>query len=176
MTGPAVVGMLLLVLLVLVVLVGVVLSVKVVPQQHAFVVERLGRYLRTLGPGLNIVTPYVDRVRARFTLLPQRIELAPLRVTVADGTVVAVRPVIHFTVTDPVRATYEVASFHLSMEQLTATAVRNLLSGLDGYSALTARDELHSALLEVLGEAAEAWGLKISGIDVPQIERIQQPQ
>jgi len=172
-TGPAVVGMLLLVLLVLV---GVVLSVKVVPQQHAFVVERLGRYLRTLGPGLNIVTPYVDRVRARITLLPQRIELAPLRVTVADGTVVAVRPVIHFTVTDPVRATYEVASFHLSMEQLTATAVRNLLSGLDGYSALTARDELHSALLEVLGEAAEAWGLKISGIDVPQIERIQQPQ
>ena len=134
-------------------------------------VERLGRYLRTLGPGLNIVTPYVDGVRARITLLPQRIELAPLRVTVADGTVVAVRPVIHFTVTDPVRATYEVASFHLSMEQLTATAVRNLLSGLDRYSALTARDQLRR-LLEVLGEAAEAWGLKISGIDVPQIERI----
>ncbi len=161
------------VLLVFVVLVLALfaMAVKVVPQQHAFVVERLGRYQRTAGPGLNIIAPVLDKVRARITLQPQRIEMAPIEVTVADGTVVSIRPVIHFAVTDAVKATYEVASFHLSLEQLTTTAVRNLLAGLDGYAALTARDELQTALVEVLGEAAADWGLRIESIEVPRIER-----
>lgn len=161
---------------VLVVLALIAMSITVVPQNTAFVVERFGSYTCTLTPGLTLLMPFADRVRARVTLLPQRIEPAPLRVTVADGTAVSLQPLIHFTVTDPVRATYEVTSFHLALEQLTATAVRNLMSGLDGHSALAARDELQTALLDVLGEAAEAWGLHISSIEVLQLERIGLPQ
>jgi regulator of protease activity HflC (stomatin/prohibitin superfamily) len=153
------------------VLVLLALSVKVVPTSTAFVLERLGAYSRTLEPGVAVVVPVVDRVKARVSLQPQRLTLPATRVTAADGGWLSVRPEIVYAVVDPVKATYEVASFQLSLEQLAGTALRKLLSGLDPAAATRARGELRAALLDVLGEPVAGWGLRIDDVEVPAIER-----
>jgi regulator of protease activity HflC (stomatin/prohibitin superfamily) len=161
---------------VVVVLVLVGLSVKVVPANTAFVLERLGAYSRTLGSGLAFVVPVVDRVRARVSLVPQRLTLSATRVTAADGSWISVRPEVVYAVVDPVAATYEVASFQLSLEQLATTALRKLLSGMESAAAVASRDELGAALLDVLGEAAAGWGLRIDEVEVASIERARPPR
>ncbi len=116
---------------VLVLLVLVAMAVKVVPGDTAFVVERFGRYSRTLAPGVTLTVPFADRVKARVSLLPHQLALAPTKVMAADGHWFSVSPAVTYAVADPVLATYAVASFHLSLQQLAATAVRKLASGLD---------------------------------------------
>ena len=160
---------------VLVLLVLVAMAVKVVPGDTAFVVERFSRYSRTLAPGVTLTVPFADRVKARVSLLPHQLALAPTKVMAADGHWFSVSPAVTYAVADPVLATYAVASFHLSLQQLAATAVRKLASGLDA-SAFGDREELCAALADVLGDAAREWGLRVTGVEVPAIQPAEPPE
>ncbi|ADP80345.1 SPFH domain-containing protein [Pseudofrankia inefficax] len=166
MTG----GLIVVAVLAFVALVFVMRSVKVVPQARAVVVERLGRYHRTLVPGLAIVLPFVDRVRERIDLREQVVAFPPQPVITEDNLVVGIDTVLYFQVTDPRAATYEIANFIQAIEQLTVTTLRNVIGGLHLEAALTSRDQINTALRGVLDEATGKWGIRVNRVEIKAIE------
>jgi regulator of protease activity HflC (stomatin/prohibitin superfamily) len=130
------------------VLVTVAKSVRTVPQQRMDVVERLGKYKRTLSPGLNLLVPFVDAVRTKVDMREQVVAFPPQPVITSDNLVVSIDTVLYFKVVDPVRATYEIANFLQAIEQLTVTTLRNVIGSLDLERALTSREEINRHLSE----------------------------
>jgi regulator of protease activity HflC (stomatin/prohibitin superfamily) len=151
-------------------LITVMRSVRVVPQQRMYVVERLGRYSRTLTPGLNILVPFVDAVRARVDMREQVVSFPPQPVITSDNLVVSIDTVLYFRVTDPVKATYEIANFLQAIEQLTVTTLRNVIGSLDLERALTSREEINRHLSGVLDETTGRWGIKVTRVEIKAIE------
>jgi len=152
------------------VLVTVMRSVRVVPQQRMYVVERLGRYQRTLTPGLNFLVPFVDAVRAKVDMREQVVSFPPQPVITSDNLVVSIDTVLYFRVTDPVKATYEIANFLQAIEQLTVTTLRNVIGSLDLERALTSREEINRHLSGVLDETTGRWGIKVTRVEIKAIE------
>ncbi len=163
---------LLIVALVLVLFVVAVLvkAVRIVPQARARNVERLGRYQRTLTPGLNIVVPFVDRVYPAIDLREQVVTFAPRPVITEDNLVVEIDTVLYFQVTDPRSAAYEIASYLQAVEQLTVTTLRNVVGSMDLERTLTSRDEINSRLREVLDEATGKWGLRVNRVEIKAVD------
>jgi regulator of protease activity HflC (stomatin/prohibitin superfamily) len=163
---------LLIVALVLVLFVVAVLvkAVRIVPQARARNVERLGRYQRTLTPGLNIVVPFVDRVYPAIDLREQVVTFAPRPVITEDNLVVEIDTVLYFQVTDPRSAAYEIASYLQAVEQLTVTTLRNVVGSMDLEQTLTSRDEINSRLREVLDEATGKWGLRVNRVEIKAVD------
>src|SRR5881396_2668156 len=162
-------------LIVLLVVAGFVLltlarTVRIVPQARAGVVERLGRYSRTLTPGLAIVVPFVDRVREMVDLREQVVSFAPQPVITEDNLVVEIDTVIYFQVTDPKAATYEIANYIQAIEQLTVTTLRNVIGGLDLEATLTSRDQINGQLRGVLDEATGKWGIRVNRVEIKAID------
>jgi regulator of protease activity HflC (stomatin/prohibitin superfamily) len=158
-----------LVIVVLVILV-VARSVRIVPQARAGVVERLGRYHRTITPGLNLITPFVDRLRPLIDLREQVVSFPPQPVITEDNLVVGIDTVIYFSVTDPRAATYEVANFLQAIEQLTITTLRNVIGGMDLEATLTSRDQINGQLRGVLDEATGKWGIRVNRVELKSID------
>ena len=158
--------------LVIVVLVIIILgkSVTIVPQAQAKVVERLGRFSRTLSPGLSVLVPFVDRVRATIDLREQVISFPPQPVITADNLQVGIDTVVYFQVTDPRLAVYGIANYITGMEQLTTTTLRNVVGGLNLEGALTGRDGINSQLREVLDGTTGPWGLRVARVEIKAIE------
>src|SRR3954447_13945445 len=102
-------------------------SIRIVPQQRMDVVERLGKYKRTLSPGLNLLVPFVDSVRSKVDMREQVVSFPPQPVITSDNLVVSIDTVLYFKVVDPVRATYEISNFLQAIEQLTVTTLRNVI-------------------------------------------------
>jgi regulator of protease activity HflC (stomatin/prohibitin superfamily) len=145
-------------------------SVRVVPQQRMDVVERLGRYHRTLKPGLNLLLPFVDAVRTKVDMREQVVSFPPQPVITSDNLVVSIDTVLYFRVVDPVRATYEIANFLQAIEQLTVTTLRNVIGSMDLEKALTSRDEINRHLSGVLDETTGRWGIKVTRVEIKAIE------
>jgi regulator of protease activity HflC (stomatin/prohibitin superfamily) len=145
-------------------------SVRIVPQQRQDLVERLGKYERTLRPGLNILLPAIESVRAKVDMREQVVSFPPQPVITSDNLVVSIDTVLYFKVVDPVRATYEIASFLQAIEQLTVTTLRNVIGSLDLEKALTSRDEINRHLSVVLDEATGRWGIKVTRVEIKAIE------
>jgi regulator of protease activity HflC (stomatin/prohibitin superfamily) len=162
----------LIVVAVLVVLMLTVLgkSVRIVPQARAAIVERLGRYNRTLVPGLAVVVPFVDRVRPLIDLREQVVSFPPQPVITEDNLVVGIDTVIYFQVTDPQAATYGSANFIQAIEQLTVTTLRNVIGGLNLEETLTSRDEINSRLRGVLDEATGKWGIRVNRVELKAVD------
>jgi len=139
-------------------------TIRIVPQARAGVVERLGRYSRTLSAGLAIVVPFVDRIREVIDLREQVVSFAPQPVITEDNLVVSIDTVIYFQVTDPVAATYEIANYIQAIEQLTMTTLRNIVGGMDLEETLTSRDSINSGLRGVLDEATGKWGIRVNRV------------
>jgi regulator of protease activity HflC (stomatin/prohibitin superfamily) len=152
------------------VLVVLVRSVRIVPQQQAFIVERLGRYLKTLAPGLNLLTPFVDRVRTKVDLREQVVSFPPQPVITSDNLVVSIDTVLYFQITDPAAATYEIANFLQGIEQLTVTTLRNVIGSMDLERTLTSRDHINGQLRGVLDEATGKWGIRVNRVEIKAIE------
>jgi regulator of protease activity HflC (stomatin/prohibitin superfamily) len=152
------------------VLVVLVRSVRIVPQQQAFIVERLGRYLKTLAPGLNLLTPFIDRVRTKVDLREQVVSFPPQPVITSDNLVVSIDTVLYFQITDPAAATYEIASFLQGIEQLTVTTLRNVIGSMDLERTLTSRDHINGQLRGVLDEATGKWGIRVNRVEIKAIE------
>ncbi|MGJ5749808.1 SPFH domain-containing protein [Streptomyces puniciscabiei] len=148
----------------------VVRAVRIVPQARARTVERLGRYLRTLNPGLNFVIPYIDRVRPLIDLREQVVSFKPQPVITEDNLVVEIDTVLYFQVTDPRAAFYEIANFLQAVEQLTVTTLRNVVGSMDLEKTLTSRDTINSQLRGVLDEATGKWGLRVNRVEIKAID------
>ena len=164
------VATILLVVFVILVLVVITRSVRIVPQARAGIVERFGRYHRTLHAGLNMVTPFVDRLLPLIDLREQVVSFPPQPVITGDNLVVGIDTVIYFQVTDARAATYEVANYITAVEQLTVTTLRNVVGGMELESALTSRDQINSELRKELDEATGKWGIRVGRVELKAIE------
>jgi regulator of protease activity HflC (stomatin/prohibitin superfamily) len=154
----------------LLVLLVVARTIRIVPQARAGIVERLGRYNRTLHAGLNVVVPFIDRVRPLLDLREQVVSFPPQPVITSDNLVVGIDTVLYFQVTDPKAATYEIANFIQAIEQLTVTTLRNVIGGMDLERTLTSREEINGALRGVLDEATGKWGIRVNRVELKAID------
>jgi regulator of protease activity HflC (stomatin/prohibitin superfamily) len=145
-------------------------TIRIVPQARAGVIERLGRYNRTLNPGLAIVVPFIDRLRPLIDLREQVVSFQPQPVITEDNLVVSIDSVIYFQVTDPKAATYEIANYIQAIEQLTVTTLRNVIGGMALERTLTSRDEINSQLRGVLDEATGKWGIRVNRVELKAID------
>src|SRR6516225_883597 len=160
------------VIFIVVVLMLVVLSrsVRMIPQARARNVERLGRYRKTLEPGLNFVIPLVDRVKQLIDLREQVVSFAGQRVITEDNVVVAIDTVLFFQVTDPRAADYEIVNYIQAIEQLAATMLRSVIGSMDLEQTLTSRDKINTLLRGVLDDASGKWGIRVSRVEIKAIE------
>jgi regulator of protease activity HflC (stomatin/prohibitin superfamily) len=145
-------------------------TIVIVKQADTAIVERLGRYQRTLSPGLSILMPVVDRIRQRVDMREQVASFPPQPVITEDNLVVSIDTVIYFQVTDPKAATYEISSFILGIEQLTVTTLRNVIGSMDLEEALTSRDSINGQLRGVLDEATGKWGIRVNRVELKAID------
>src|SRR5687767_3658790 len=145
-------------------------GVRIVPQARAGIVERLGRYTRTLDPGLTLIVPFVDRVKPLIDLREQVVSFPPQPVITEDNLVVGIDTVIYFTITDPKSVTYEVANPLQAIEQLTVTTLRNVIGGMTLEETLTSRDQINAALRVVLDEATGRWGIRVNRVEIKAID------
>jgi len=152
------------------VIVAIARTIRIVPQARAGVVERLGRYSRTLTPGLTIVVPFIDRIRETIDLREQVVSFQPQPVITEDNLVVNIDTVIYFQVTDPKSATYEIANYIQGLEQLTVTTLRNVIGGMQLEETLTSRDQINGQLRGVLDEATGKWGIRVNRVELKAID------
>jgi regulator of protease activity HflC (stomatin/prohibitin superfamily) len=163
-------GLIILLVVAAVVLLTLGRTIRIVPQARAGVVERLGRYSRTLTPGLAIVVPFIDRIRDMMDLREQVVSFDPQPVITEDNLVVSIDTVIYFQVTDAKAATYEIANYIQGIEQLTVTTLRNVIGGMALEKTLTSRDEINNQLRGVLDEATGKWGIRVNRVELKAID------
>jgi regulator of protease activity HflC (stomatin/prohibitin superfamily) len=163
-------GLIVLIVIAVFLLIVAARTVRIIPQARAGVVERLGRYSRTLTPGLTIVVPFIDRVRPLVDLREQVVSFQPQPVITEDNLVVQIDTVLYFTITDAKSVTYEVANPLQAIEQLTVTTLRNVIGGMTLEDALTSRDNINSQLRVVLDEATGKWGIRINRVELKSID------
>ncbi|WP_022899273.1 SPFH domain-containing protein [Humibacter albus] len=164
-----VVGIIVLIVVIFV-LVTLFRAIRIVPQATAGVVERLGRYHKTLSPGLNLLVPFVDRLRPLLDMREQVVSFPPQPVITEDNLVVSIDTVVYFQVTDARAATYEIANYLGAVEQLTTTTLRNVVGGMNLEEALTSRDNINNQLRSVLDEATGKWGIRVSRVELKAID------
>ncbi|MGI8920163.1 MAG: SPFH domain-containing protein [Solirubrobacteraceae bacterium] len=145
-------------------------TVRIIPQARAGIVERLGRYNRTLNPGLTVLVPFVDRIKPLIDLREQVVSFPPQPVITEDNLVVGIDTVLYFTINDAKAVTYEVANPLQAIEQITVTTLRNVIGSLTLELALTSRDHINAQLRGVLDEATGKWGIRINRVEIKSID------
>ena len=158
------------VLLAILAVVFVAKTVKIVPQARSGIVERFGKYRATLSAGLNIVVPFIDKMRYLIDLREQVVSFPPQPVITEDNLTVSIDTVIYFQVTDPVAATYEIADYIQAIEQLTMTTLRNIVGGMTLEHSLTSRDQINSHLRGELDGATGKWGIRVNRVELKGID------
>ncbi len=151
-------------------------TIRIVPQARAGVIERVGRYNRTLSPGLALVVPFIDRLRPLIDLREQVVSFQPQPVITEDNLVVSIDTVIYYQVTDAKAATYEIANYIQAIEQLTVTTLRNVIGGMDLETTFTSRDNINNQLRSVLDEATGKWGIRVNRVELKSIDPPQSIQ
>ncbi len=151
------------------VLVTILNSIKIVPQKQVLLIERLGRYHKKAEAGLNLIVPFLDTVRQRVDLREQITPIEPQQVISRDNVTMTVDAVIYYLIVDPVAAVYEVQNLHWGIEQLTLSALRNVIGNLDLDHTLTSRDTINTQLRSALDTATQAWGVKVVRIELKNI-------
>ncbi len=144
-------------------------AIQIVPQKQVKIIERLGKYHRTAEAGLNTIFPFLDSVRDTIDLRELITKIEPQAVITRDNVTMEVDAVIYFVVVDPVRATYEVQNLRWGIEQLTLSALRNVIGALDLDHTLTSRDTINGQLRAALDNATQLWGVKIMRIELKNI-------
>ncbi|KQX66569.1 SPFH domain-containing protein [Angustibacter sp. Root456] len=156
--------------LVLFAIIVIIRTIRVVSQATAIIIERLGRYSRTLEAGLHLLIPFVDKPRAIVDLREQVVSFPPQPVITSDNLVVSIDTVIYFQVTEPKAAVYEIANYIQGIEQLTVTTLRNVVGSMDLEQTLTSRDQINGQLRGVLDEATGKWGVRVNRVELKSID------
>ena len=163
-------GLLLLAVLVVFAIIVVAKSVALIPQAEAAVIERLGRYSRTVSGQLTLLVPFIDRVRARIDLRERVVSFPPQPVITEDNLTLNIDTVVYFQVTNPKAAVYEISNYIVGVEQLTTTTLRNVVGGMTLEQTLTSREVINSQLRGVLDEATGRWGLRVARVELRSID------
>jgi regulator of protease activity HflC (stomatin/prohibitin superfamily) len=148
----------------------VVRTLRIIPQARAAVVERLGRYQRTLEPGIHVLVPFADRIRTMIDLREQVVSFPPQPVITSDNLTVSIDTVVYFQVTEPRAATYAINNYIQAVEQLTITTLRNVVGSMNLEEALTSRDQINHQLRGVLDEATGKWGIRVARVELKAID------
>jgi len=157
------------IVLVLFVIVTLFAGVRTIPQGYAYTVERFGRYSRTLGPGLGLILPYVERTGARVNVMEQVLDVPSQEIITRDNATVTVDGVAFYTVMDPAKASYEVSNLQQAVLTVTMTNIRSVMGSMDLDQLLSQRDEINDRLLRVVDLASAPWGIKINRIEIKDI-------
>jgi regulator of protease activity HflC (stomatin/prohibitin superfamily) len=164
------VGLIVVIVVVVLLVILFARTVRIVPQAKAGIVERLGRYHKTLNPGMTLLMPFVDRMRPLIDLREQVVTFPPQPVITEDNLVVGIDTVLYFTINDAKSVTYEVANPLQAIEQITVTTLRNVIGSLTLEQALTSRDHINTQLRAVLDDATGKWGIRISRVEIKSID------
>ncbi len=166
----AVTGLVLLAVLVIFAIIVVAKSIALIPQAEAAVIERLGRYSRTVSGQLTLLVPFIDRIRARIDLRERVVSFPPQPVITEDNLTLAIDTVVYFQVTNPQAAVYEISNYIVGVEQLTTTTLRNVVGGMTLEQTFTSRDQINQQLRGVLDEATGRWGLRVARVELRSID------
>jgi regulator of protease activity HflC (stomatin/prohibitin superfamily) len=163
-------ALIVLAVIVLLVVIVVAKSVALVPQAEAAVIERLGRYARTVSGQLTFLVPFVDKIRAKVDLRERVVSFPPQPVITQDNLTLNIDTVVYFQVTNPQAAVYEINNYIVGVEQLTTTTLRNVVGGMTLEETLTSRDSINGQLRGVLDEATGRWGLRVARVELKSID------
>ncbi|CAN5312694.1 SPFH domain-containing protein [soil metagenome] len=166
----AIAGLILLAVLVVLAIIIVAKSVTLVPQAEAAVIERLGRYSKTVSGQLTLLVPFIDRVRAKVDLRERVVSFPPQPVITEDNLTLNIDTVVYFQVTNPQAAVYAISNYIVGVEQLTTTTLRNVVGGMTLEQTLTSRDSINGQLRGVLDEATNKWGLRVARVELRSID------
>jgi regulator of protease activity HflC (stomatin/prohibitin superfamily) len=145
-------------------------SIRIIPQARARNVERFGRYTKTLEPGMNLIVPFIDRVKPLIDLREQVVSFEGQRVITEDNLVVVINTVLFFQVTDPRAADYEIVNYIQAIEQLAATMLRSVIGSMDLEQTLTSRENINTMLRGVLDDASGKWGIRVTRVEIKTID------
>ncbi|WP_316608270.1 SPFH domain-containing protein [uncultured Ruminococcus sp.] len=162
-------GYIIIAVIVLLIIIVVVRNIKIVPQAHAFVIERLGAYYQTWGTGLHLKIPFIDRIAKKVSLKEQVVDFPPQPVITRDNVTMQIDTVVYFEITDPKLYTYGVEQPLAAIENLTATTLRNIIGDLELDSTLTSRDTINDKIRIILDEATDAWGIRVIRVELKNI-------
>jgi regulator of protease activity HflC (stomatin/prohibitin superfamily) len=158
------------IVLAVVAIVAMLMSVRVIQQQQVGIVQRLGKFHKTIEPGMHLITPVVDKVTYTMDMREAVVPFPPQGVITEDNLMVGIDSVIYFQIVDPVRAAYEAQNYIQAIEQLTMTTLRNIIGGMDLEQTLTSREDINHKLRSVLDEATGKWGIKVNRVELRSIE------
>ena len=153
----------------LIILILIVRNIKIVPQAHAYVIERLGTYHATWQTGLHLKVPFVDRISKKVSLKEQVVDFPPQPVITRDNVTMQIDTVVYFEITDPKLYTYGVERPLSAIENLTATTLRNIIGDLELDNTLTSRDTINDKIRIILDEATDAWGIRVIRVELKNI-------
>jgi len=170
MTTESVIGYIILAFVIIFVLSTIIRSVRMVHQSKVMIVERLGRYSRTLRPGLHVLIPFIDSIRAEVDLREQVLDYPPQSVITKDNVSAEIDTVIYYYITDPVKAIYEIIDLNQAILKLSMTTIRNIIGDLDLDRLLTSRTQVNTELRAIIDEATDPWGVKVNRIELKSIE------
>ena len=156
-------------IILLIILIAIISNVKIVPQAHAYVVERLGAYHSTWGKGLHVKIPFIDKVSRKVSLKEQVVDFPPQPVITRDNVTMQIDTVVYFEITDPKLYSYGVERPLNAIENLTATTLRNIIGELELDSTLTSRDTINDKIRIILDEATDAWGIRVKRVELKNI-------
>lgn len=156
-------------IILLIILIAIISNVKIVPQAHAYVVERLGAYHSTWGTGLHVKIPFIDKVSRKVSLKEQVVDFPPQPVITRDNVTMQIDTVVYFEITDPKLYSYGVERPLNAIENLTATTLRNIIGELELDSILTSRDTINDKIRIILDEATDAWGIRVKRVELKNI-------
>ena len=162
-------GISLIIILCLIVIVIICSTIKIVPQAHAYVIERLGTYQATWSVGLHMKMPVIDKVAKKVTLKEQVVDFAPQPVITKDNVTMRIDTVVFFQITDPKLYTYGVENPIMAIENLTATTLRNIIGDLELDQTLTSRETINTKMRATLDEATDPWGIKVNRVELKNI-------
>ncbi len=161
--------MIILMILILIILIMLISNIKIVPQAHAYIIERLGGYNSTWGVGLHVKIPFIDRIASKISLKEHVVDFPPQPVITKDNVTMQIDTVVYYQITDPKLYTYGVERPMMAIENLTATTLRNIIGDLELDETLTSRDTVNTQMRAILDEATDPWGIKINRVELKNI-------
>lgn len=156
-------------ILIMIALIVAVANIKIVPQAHSFIIERLGAYYTTWDVGLHFKIPFIDRIVKKVNLKEHVVDFPPQPVITKDNVTMQIDTIVYYQITDPKLFTYGVEKPMMAIENLTATTLRNIIGDLELDETLTSRDTVNTKMRSILDEATDPWGIKINRVELKNI-------